>query len=268
LADYVLECRGALGQLTPEHFLVETLVTTQLIRRIGESYRVRTIDQLHVGFKWIGGAIDEYGPDRFVFGAEESHGYLVGTYARDKDAAVAAMLLCELAAKLKKQGRTLHEKLEALFWQHGVHAEKTVSVEMPGSEGMQRMKEVMSAFRANPPQEIAGEKLAAVRDYLNQTVTNFQGANGSASASPARTKTGNASGTQPLAAPKGDLVILDLSINGNYVACRPSGTEPKIKFYMFTFTPPEQLSDLDRAKEELQDRLRLMEADLRKFAGV
>jgi phosphoglucomutase/phosphomannomutase len=121
---------------------------------------------------------------------------------------------------------------------------------MPGSEGMQRMQEVMAAFRANPPREIAGERLAGVRDYLYQTVTSFAGA------------------AQPLVGPKGDLVILDLATEGNYVACRPSGTEPKIKFYMFTYTPPEQLSDLDRAKAELQSRLGRLEADLRKFAGV
>jgi phosphoglucomutase/phosphomannomutase len=257
LADYVLETRSALGRLTPEHYLVETLVTSQSIRRIGDSYRVRTVGELHVGFKWIAGAIDEQGPEKFIFGAEESHGYLVGTYARDKDAAVAAMLLCELAAKLKKDGRTLHEKLDALFWQHGAHAEKTVSVEMPGSEGMQRMQEVMAAFRTAPPREIGGDKLARVRDYLQQTVTSFGPRVGQ-----------GVPDLRPLASPKGDLVILDLATDGNYVACRPSGTEPKIKFYMFTFMPPEQLSDLERAKTELADRLTRMEADLRKFAGV
>jgi phosphoglucomutase/phosphomannomutase len=250
LADYVLESRGALGRLTPEHYVVQTLVTSQLVCRIGDSYRVRTIGDLHVGFKWIAGAIDEHGPERFVFGTEESHGYLAGTHVRDKDAAVAAMLLCELAAKLKAAGRTLHEKLDALFWQHGAHVERTISVQMPGSEGMQRMKEVMAAFRSQPPAEIARDKVARVRDYLQLTATPLDG------------------NPEPLVAPKGDLVILDLASDGNYVACRPSGTEPKIKFYMFTFTPPEQLSDLARAKAELDQRLVRMEADLCKFAGV
>ena len=101
LADYVCESRGALGRLTTEHYLVETLVTSQLIRRIGDSYRVRTIDNLHVGFKWIAGAIDDNGPSDFYSAPKNRTDYLVGTYARDKDAAVAAMLLCELAAKLK-----------------------------------------------------------------------------------------------------------------------------------------------------------------------
>jgi phosphoglucomutase/phosphomannomutase len=186
----------------------------------------------------------------FIFGTEESHGYMAGSYVRDKDGAVASMLLCELAASLKAAGKTLHEKLDDLFWQHGVHVEKTVSVQMPGSEGMARMLEVMAAFRAGPPAEIGGDRVVQVRDYERQTVT------------PAGGK------PQPLAGPKGDLVFLDLATEGNYVACRPSGTEPKIKFYMFGWIPPEQLSNLELAKSQLEEKMIRMEADLRKFAGV
>jgi phosphoglucomutase/phosphomannomutase len=250
LADFVLENRKAGKGLTPQNFIVQTLVTTQLVRRVGDSYGVRTIGDLLVGFKWIAQAIDQYGPELFLYGTEESHGYMAGSYARDKDGAVASMLLCELAAKLKAAGQTLHEKLDSLFWQHGAHEERTVSVQMPGSEGMVRMKEVMAAFRAGPPKEIGGDRVAQVRDYELQTVT------------PASGK------PQPLKGPKGDLVFLDLATEGNYVACRPSGTEPKIKFYMFAYKPPEQLSNLEAAKQELRDRLSRMEADLRKFAGV
>ena len=250
LADFVLENRRSAGTLSPQHFLVTTLVTTQMVRRIGDSYGVRTIDDLLVGFKWIAQAIDQYGPELFVYGTEESHGYMAGSYVRDKDGAVASMLLCELAAKLKSAGQTLHEKLDALFWQHGVHAERTVSVQMPGSEGMARMKEVMAEFRAGPPAEIGGERVVQVRDYEQQTATAVGGK------------------PRPLAGPKGDLIFLDLATDGNYVACRPSGTEPKIKFYMFAYTPPEQLSNLEAAKSQVEQRLDRMEADLRKFAGV
>jgi phosphoglucomutase/phosphomannomutase len=250
LADYLLENWKLSGRLTPEHFVVTTLVTTQLIRRIGDSYGVRTVGDLLVGFKWIAGAIDEFGPEQFVFGAEESHGYLAGTYVRDKDGALASMLLCELAAKLKANRQSLHEKLDALFWQHGMHVERMLSVQMPGSEGMARMLEVMAAFRSGPPTEIGGDSVAQVRDYEQQLVT------------PAGGK------PQPLAGPQGDLVILDLAREGNYVACRPSGTEPKIKFYMFAYTPPEQLANLETAKVELERRLDAFEIDLRKFAGV
>jgi phosphoglucomutase/phosphomannomutase len=254
LADFVLENRRAQGRLTPQHFIVQTLVTTQLVRRIGDSYGVRTVGDLLVGFKWIAGAIDEFGPDYFVYGTEESHGYMAGSYVRDKDGAVASLLLCELAARLKAAGQTLHEKLDALFWQHGVHAERTVSVQMPGSEGMARMQEVMAAFRSGPPTEIGGDRVAQFRDYERKTLT--------------MCATASASATQPLAGPKGDLVFLDLATDGNYIACRPSGTEPKIKFYMFAYTPPEQLANLEAAKTQLQRRLDAMETDLRKFAGV
>jgi phosphoglucomutase/phosphomannomutase len=255
LADFVLENRRDAGRLTSQNFIVQTLVTTQLVRRIGDSYGVRTVGDLLVGFKWIAKAIDEFGADFFVYGAEESHGYMSGSYVRDKDGAVASLLLCELAAKLKAAGKTLHEKLESLFWQHGAHAERTVSVQMPGSEGMTRMQEVMAAFRADPPMKIAGERVVQIRDYERQSVTRFDDA-------------GVASDPQPLAGPKGDLVFLDLASEGNYVACRPSGTEPKIKFYMFAYKPAEQLSNLESALAELEERLSRMDTDLRKFAGV
>ncbi|MEO1496032.1 MAG: phospho-sugar mutase [Planctomycetota bacterium] len=247
LADYVLETRQ--GTLTPEHFNVITLVTTQLTRRIGDAFGVRTITDLLVGFKWIAGAIDDNGPERFVFGTEESHGYMAGSYVRDKDGAVAAMLACELAAKLKADGQTLHQKLDSLFWQHGCHAERTLNVQMPGSEGMGRMKEVMAKFRAEPPAEVGELAVAQVRDYLTNQKT-------------------IAGEKSPLEGPTGDLVILDLAECGNYVACRPSGTEPKIKFYLFAYTPAEQLHDMDDAKSDLEERLDAMEKDLRAFAGV
>ncbi len=256
LADYVLENRRTSGSISPQHFIVQTLVTTQMVHRIGDSYGVRTIGDLLVGFKWIAQAVDQYGPDLFIFGTEESHGYMAGSYVRDKDGAVASLLLCELAAKLKAAGQTLHEKLDALFWQHGVHMERTVSVQMPGSEGMTRMKEVMAAFRAGPPAEIGGDQVVQIRDYERQLQI--------------QCGSGKTSGTQSqsLSGPQGDLVFLDLATEGNYVACRPSGTEPKIKFYMFAYTPPEQLSNLDASKKQLLGRLDRMEVDLRKFAGV
>lgn len=250
IADYLFEDRQKRGMLADGSFMVSTLVTTQLTRRISESYGVKFFGDQLVGFKWIAGVIDEQGADKFIYGTEESHGYMAGQHVRDKDGAVASLLLCELAAKLKTEGQTLHEKLDSLFWQHGCHAERTVSVQMPGSEGMDRMKEVMQQFRDAPPQELAGSAVQRVRDYLSQTVREGGG------------------DAQPLEGPCGDLVILDLAIEGNYVAIRPSGTEPKIKLYMFTYEAPEQLANLDLAKEKLEERLDQMEADMRKFAGV
>ena len=143
-----------------------------------------------VGFKWIGGVIDEVGPDRFVFGTEESHGYLVGQYARDKDGAVATMLMAELAADCKAKGQTLHDRMDELYLRHGYHAERLVTQRMAGSEGMALMQKLMCKFRSNPPQQLAGIKVSAIRDYKNN-VRNF--ADGS---------------QEPLDGPTGDLVII------------------------------------------------------------
>ncbi len=134
ITDYILETRQQQGNLSSQHYIVKTLVTTELARRIADSYGVRTIGELLVGFKWIGGVMDDEGPENFLFGTEESHGYLAGTHVRDKDGAVAALLLCELAAKLKAEGQTLHEKLESLFWQHGVHAERPSQYKCPAAK--------------------------------------------------------------------------------------------------------------------------------------
>ncbi len=250
LAEYVLSCRKKAGQISPRHYVVKTLVTTELIRRIADSYGVRTFGDLLVGFKWIGGLMDEQGPEKFVLGLEESHGYLVGDYARDKDAAVAALLLAELAAQCKASGKTLHEKLDDLFWQHGCHVEQTVSLTMPGSAGMQRMAELMQAFRARPPQQLGGIDVWQIRDFENLAIISPDGT---------RTST-------PNLGPKGDLVVLDLALEGNCVAVRPSGTEPKVKLYMFAYEPPEQLANLEDAKSDLAARLAAVEADLRAFA--
>lgn len=237
LADYILEQRRRGGTLTPDHYIVKTLVTSEMIRRIADSYGVKTYGDLMVGFKWIGQVIDEKGPDRFVYGCEESHGFLVGQYARDKDGAVACMLLAELAAALKANGQTLHEKLDALYWQHGYHAERLLNLSMPGSEGMAQMQMLMRSLRESPPRELAGMPIRGLRDYLSSRRVLADGSD------------------QTLEGPVGDLVMLDLAETGNFVAVRPSGTEPKVKFYMFAYIAPEQLGDLDEAKQRLSGRI-------------
>jgi phosphoglucomutase/phosphomannomutase len=252
LADYVCEQRKKAGTLSPEHYLATTLVTTRMIRRIGDSYGVKTFDNLHVGFKWIGQLMDTVGPDKFLFGCEESHGYLVGQYARDKDGAVACMLLAELAASLKSSGKTLHEKLDALYWQHGYHGEHLLNVTMTGSAGMERMKTLMHSFRASPPASLGGISVKQVRDYKSLTITRVGGS-----------KTDTA---DYLDAAKADMVILEMAEEGNYIAVRPSGTEPKVKFYMFTFVPAEQLHDLDDARRAMSERMGGFERDLNALA--
>ena len=265
LAEWVLETKRRQNVLQPTDTIVTTLVTSGLVRHIGEKYGLSVIDGLQVGFKWIGRTIDDIGPEHFVFGCEESHGYLAGTHVRDKDASVAALLLAELAAELKAQGRTLHQKLDDLFCIHGCHLERQVAIKLPGAAGMDRMREIMAGLRANPPTELGGLAVRRTRDYGQLKVHDPE------------------QGEMPLKGEQGDLVIFDLLDPegtgakasgplfpplGNAVAARPSGTEPKIKFYLFAVSQPMSAEALPAAKAALERRLNLLEEDLRSRVGV
>lgn len=236
LADYLLQRRQEAGRLTSDDFVVTTIVSTDMLRRIADGYGVRTADDLYTGFKWIGEKIDELGPEHYVFGFEEAHGYLAGDYIRDKDGAVAALLLAELAALCASEGRTLHEQLERLYLRIGRHVEKTVPLTMPGADGMLRMQEIMRRFRAETPKSLGGMHVEEVRDYATCTDR----------------------------APS-DLLVFQLA-GGNRAAVRPSGTEPKIKFYLFTMEPPERSKNVEAAERTLEERLARLEADFLKFA--
>jgi len=270
LVDWVLSRRRAGGRLGADDNVITTLVTTGLVRRIAESYGARCVDTLQVGFKWIGEAIDATGPEHFAFGCEESHGYLAGTHVRDKDASVAALLLAELAADLQPRGRTLHERLDDIFCGHGCHQERQVAVTLPGAAGMDRMREIMAGLRARPPAALGGLDVVRVRDYGGLTTVAAGGP------------------PQQFAGAKGDLVMFDLAPTagtapspsgadvaagrfpplGNCVAARPSGTEPKIKFYLFASAAPCDAASLPGVKQLLAARLDALEADLRRLAGV
>jgi len=221
-----------------------------LTRRIAESFGVRCVGDLLVGFKHIAEVIDREGPDQFVFGTEESHGYLIGQYCRDKDGAVACMLMSELAAELKQQATTMHDYLCDLHRKHGYHREMLINLFMEGSEGMAAMQRLMRSFRENPPKQLAGINLKQIRDYGSSKRTELL--------------TGE---SFEMEGPVGDLIIMDLEEEGNYVAVRPSGTEPKIKLYVFTrASADESARDLDEARTKLEARLVALEADVRAYA--
>ncbi|MEM6779863.1 MAG: phospho-sugar mutase [Planctomycetota bacterium] len=248
LCNYVLEQSSASGKLTDQSYVIKTLVTTELVRRIANAHDVRTVGELLVGYKHIAEAMDREGPDNFVYGCEESHGYLVGQYARDKDGAVACMLMAELVATLKASGRSLHDYMTDLYREHGLHREHLVNVFMEGSEGMAAMQALMKRFRESPPTSLGGVAVAAVRDYQAQTVTKMAD-----------------DSVASLTGPVGNLIIMDLEQSGNYVAVRPSGTEPKVKFYVFTRLDAEQSQDLSGADEVLSARVAGIESDLREY---
>lgn len=249
LAEYVLSKRKETGTLSSDHYVIKTLVTTELIRRIAESYGVRCEGELLVGFKHIAHVIDREGPDHFVYGTEESHGYLVGQYCRDKDGAVACMLMSELAAELKAKKTSMHDYFCDLQRKHGCHQEKLINLFMEGSEGMAAMQRLMKSFRTTPPKSLAGIEIASIRDYANGTTTNVSSGN-----------------SEALQGPTGDLIIMNLAEEGNYVAARPSGTEPKIKLYCFTRLAPEASNDTDAAAKVLATRLESLEKDMREYA--
>ena len=249
LTDFACSKMQQLGKLTDKSFVIKTLVTTELTRRVAESYSVRCEGNLHVGFKWIAGVMDAVGPDDFVFGTEESHGYLMGQYCRDKDGVIACLLMSQLVAQLKSEGKTLHQRLDELLVEHGCHQERLVNVQMEGSEGMAQMDKLMHAFRNDPPKQLGGIDVAGVRDYKSLTTRKPDGT------------------TEPLDAPAANMVMLDLDLDGNYFAVRPSGTEPKVKFYMFTYCSKEESQDLAAANAKLDERLASLEADIRSYVA-
>ncbi len=250
LTDYLLGLRETAGTLTPKHFVVKTLVTTEMIHRIADAYGVPTAGNLHVGFKWIGAEIDARGPEYFVFGTEESYGFLAGTHVRDKDAAVASLLTAELAAHLKAQGKTLYQRLDELYQHFGCFSESQINVQMPGEKGMDDMRALMTRLRQTPPSSLGGMKVKAVRDYLNLRVIDASGS------------------TSPLDAPRGDMVILDLEAEGNYLAIRPSGTEPKVKIYLFAYDQLAADASLDTVKDAQAERFKALGADFRVYSGT
>jgi phosphoglucomutase/phosphomannomutase len=267
LCEQAIAGRRARGGMQPGDYVVTTLVTTGLLRRIAEHHGLAVDDTQLVGFKWICSAIDRHGPERFVFGAEESHGYLSGTHVRDKDASVAALLMAELTARLAAAGRTPHEMLDELFCTHGCHLERQVSVMLPGASGMERMREIMGSLRAQPPRSLGG--LAVVRTRDQGSLTTWT----------------PGSAPVPYEGVKSDLVIFDLAGDraatpatplaagrfpalGNAVAARPSGTEPKIKFYLSAVAEPCGPAELASVKGAMAARLDAMEADLRGLVGV
>jgi phosphomannomutase len=250
LVDFLLANRRAVDTLSPRDFVVKTLVTTELIRQVADHYGVQTAGNLHVGFKWIGAEMDARGPKDFVFGAEESYGFLAGDHVRDKDAAVASLLTAEMTAKLKAEGKSLYQRLDELFTQYGCRTEGQLNIQMPGEKGMEDMRALMARVRAAPPETLGGLRVAAVRDYLKGVETKVSGT------------------VSPLDAPQGDLVILDLEAEGNYLAVRPSGTEPKVKIYLFACDPPLASADLIATKAAQAERLKAIGDDFRKYAGA
>ena len=216
LANYELSQRKAVnGSLPEDGALIKTIVTTNLADAIAKGYGVNLIEVL-TGFKFIGQQIlgfENSGKGSYLFGFEESYGCLIGTYARDKDAIVATMALCEAAAYYKTQGKTLWDAMIEMYEQFGYYKDAIQSVTMKGIEGLQKIQEIMNSLRQNPPAEFAGHKVTAVRDYKADTITDV-----------------TTGAVKPTGLPNSNVLYYELTDDA-WVCVRPSGTEPKVKFY-------------------------------------
>jgi len=216
IAEYLLREKTALGTMPANPAMITTIVTTNMTFPITRAYNVKLVEVL-TGFKYIGEQIklfEETGSNHYVFGLEESYGCLAGTHARDKDAVVAVMCLCEVAAFCKSQGKTLWDMMMEMYEKYGYFKETQYTITLKGIDGSRQIAEIMNKLRQNPPKAFGGSKVLSFRDYENDRVVNMV--------------TGEESVT---GLPKSNVLYFELPDNA-WCCARPSGTEPKIKFYM------------------------------------
>ena len=215
IAEYEFSQKAEKGILPKNAALIKTIVTGNISDLIAEHYNAKLIEVL-TGFKYIGEQIklfEETGSNEYVFGYEESYGCLVGTHSRDKDAIVAVMCLCEAAAYYRSKGISLYEQMNKIYEKYGYFKEDLISVTLKGIEGMAKIKDIMESYRINPPKAAGDYTVLKVRDYQKDTITDMA--------------TGEVT---PTGLPASDVLYFDLNDNA-WCAVRPSGTEPKIKFY-------------------------------------
>ena len=215
LSEYILSSLKERGELPKDGYIVKTIVTTNLVKAICAAYGVEMKEVL-TGFKFIGEKIKESeqtGVGTYLFGFEESYGYLKGTYARDKDAVVATMLIAEMTLYYREKGITLSEQMENIYKKYGYYVEYVESVVMEGMDGSAKISGIMDNLRRNTPQSVEGKKVVAVRDYETSVRTEIESGK-----------------TEKILLPKSNVIYLELEDGNNFVV-RPSGTEPKIKLY-------------------------------------
>ncbi len=215
LTEYILSSMKERGELPEDGYVVKTIVTTNIIEEMCKAYGV-SMKEVLTGFKFIGEKIkesEETGVGTYLFGFEESYGYLKGTYARDKDAVVAVMLIAEMALYYQEKGSSVFEQMDKIYQKYGYYREQVESVTMEGIEGLSKIQSIMETVRKNPPAMVAGKKVLAVRDYKTSIRTDLV--------------TGE---TEKILLPVSNVIYLELEDGNNFII-RPSGTEPKIKLY-------------------------------------
>jgi len=243
---YLLSEKKKKNQITDKSFMVKTIVTTDLLTTICNSFGVKIYDVL-TGFKYIAEVIKENeGIGEFIAGGEESFGYLAGSFVRDKDAIISCSILAEATAWAKEQDKTLLDILNDIYTQHGLYKEALVSLTKQGKQGADEINAIMSDFRNNPPKQIAGSTVVLIKDINNNSVLNIE--------------TGK---TTETGLPKSNVLQFFLN-DGSKISVRPSGTEPKIKFYVSVNTPVNNNSELLTKHQELELRIENIKNDLLK----
>ena len=231
------------GKFTGNEFVAKTIVTTDLIARLAEGFGVKYYNTL-TGFKWIAAQIREVeGKEQFITGGEESYGYMVGDKVRDKDAVLSSVMFCEIAAWAKNKGRSMMDILHQMYAEFGCFQESLVSLKKEGISGKEEIAAMMTTLRMSPPSELAGSEVLELMDCEHQTITNLQ--------------TGSQRST---GLPKSN-VIQFLTEDGSRVTARPSGTEPKIKFY-FSVNEAVKGQNIDDVTARLQDKIAALKRDL------
>lgn len=229
MVDYCLRALRDQNRLAENACIIKTIVTSEMGKRIADSYNTKTLNTL-TGFKYIGERIKEFETSKeysFIMGYEESYGYLAGDFVRDKDAVIASMIICEMAAYYKEKGMTLYEGLEDLWQTHGYYKETLKSIEMAGKEGMEKIKDIMDGLRNDCPAKIADTRLARAEDYLMSKAIDFVNDR-----------------TEEIDLPVSNVLKFILE-DDSWFAVRPSGTEPKVKLYFSVVG-----SDLKDAEEK------------------
>lgn len=245
LIHFLLSGWAAKGKLKGREYIVKTIVTTELLAEIASYYKVACYDVL-TGFKYIADVIKTFeGQKTFIGGGEESYGYLAGEFVRDKDAIMACALLAEAAAHAKDQGRTMYEQLLEIYRQFGFYKEKLISVEKKGKSGVEEIQAMMLNFRQNPPKTINHSDTTAVMDYLDDK-----------SLEKANKKNGG------IIIPKSDVLQL-FTADGTKISIRPSGTEPKIKFYFGVKGKLNDLNEFDLVNKALDEKIEHIIRDLK-----
>jgi phosphoglucomutase len=243
--SYLIEARKAKGIAQPNDMVITTIVTTEMINKVAEQNDVSCYNVL-TGFKWIAEKIKELdGKKNYVIGGEESFGLMIGNQVRDKDAVSAVALMCEMAAYEKNQGKTLFDKMIELYIRYGFYYETLISLTRKGMNGQKEIADMMEGYRSNPPKTISGAQVTTLLDYQLQKGTNLV--------------TGE---TWVIDLPQSN-VLQFLTADGTKISARPSGTEPKIKFYFSVNTKLEKKEDFDATYAVLQNRIKSIIDDMK-----